>query len=922
MLAHPENKARQEIDNLLTAAGWVIQNHKEMYLFAEQGVAVREFPLKTGPADYLLFVDGKVVGVIEAKKVGATLSGYEVQAERYSAGLTPNLNAPRKPLPFLYQSTGKETRFTNRFDPHPRSRSVFAFHQPATLAQWLEEGEQNLRWRLGHSYEPLIERGLWSAQVETIHNLEHSLAEGKDRALIQMATGSGKTFTAVNYVYRMLKFGKVRRVLFLVDRNNLAKQTLTEFQNFDTPDDGRKFTEIYNVQRLTSNTLDDVSRVVITSIQRLYSMLRGESEFDPAQEEEGLFDHEPPPDAKPNEVSYNPHIPIEYFDVIITDECHRSIYNLWRQVLEYFDAFLIGMTATPSKQTFGFFKENLVMEYTRAQAVIDGVNVPGEVYLIRTEITQRGSQIEAGFHVPRRDRKTRLQRMEQLDQDLVYAPSQLDLQVVAPSQIRTIIRTFHERLFTEIFPDREGQHVPKTLIFAKDDSHAEDIVHVVREEFNQGNDFCQKITYKVDGKPDDLISAFRNKYFPRIAVTVDMIATGTDVKPIEILLFMRLVKSAGLYEQMQGRGVRVILPSDLQQVTPDATIKERFVIVDAVGAVELEKAETVTLERLRTVPFDKLLDHLAAGDTSDDTFVSLAGRLARLRRKLTEADEADIKAASGGLELTEIARRLYDATELDAQIAAAQTLTGSDNPTPEQISAGEAHLKREVMRLMTPALRKLLNEVQARDEIVIDEISRDHVLSAGFDTTGQAQAAVQTFRQFIEQNRDEIAALRILYSIPYKNQRLQWAHITELAERLKQPPYLLTPEAPWAAYAKVEPEHVRMRQTRRVLTDLVALVRHALQPESDLLPYPEQVRGRYADWLAAQTGAGKTFTSEQRAWLDAIAEHIGVNLAIEIADFDDGRLFEQGGVGAALKAFGDVRTLRALLDDLNSTLVA
>ena len=918
MLSTPESKARQEIDALLEAAGWVIQNQDEMYLFAGLGVAVREYQLASGPADYLLFVDGKVVGVIEAKKVGATLSGYELQAERYSDGLPSTLDAPRKPLPFLYVSTGSETHFTNRFDPVPRSRSIFAFHKPETLADWLEAGEQNLRWRFAHSYEPLIERNLWRAQIEAIHNLEQSLADSKDRALIQMATGSGKTFTAVNYVYRMLKFGKVRRVLFLVDRNNLAKQTLTEFQNFETPDDGRKFTEIYNVQRLTSNTLDDVSRVVITSIQRLYSMLQGEADLDPVQEEAGLFDQEQPPDAKAKEVSYNPRIPIEYFDVIITDECHRSIYNLWRQVLEYFDAFIIGMTATPSKQTFGFFKENLVMEYTREQAVIDGVNVPGEIYVIRTQITEQGSQIEAGFHVPRRDRKTRMQRMEQLDQDFVYEGSQLDLQVVAPSQIRTILRTYRDKLFTEIFPDRDGKNVPKTLIFAKDDSHAEDIVRIAREEFNQGNDFCQKITYKVDGKPEDLINNFRNSYNPRIAVTVDMIATGTDVKPIEVLLFMRLVKSAGLYEQMQGRGVRVILPSDLQSVTPDAAIKDRFVIVDAVGMSEIKQAETVTLERQKSVPFAKLLDNLASGDRSDDAFLTLAGRLARLRRKLTAADEIAIAQASGGLELPAIARQLYEATELDYQIAA----TGSDNPAPEQISAAEDHLKTQVLRLMTPALRNLLKTIQARDEIVIDDVSRDAVLFAGFVDTPAAEAAVQSFRAFIEQNRDEITALRILYSIPYKNQRLQWAHITELAERLKQPPYNLTPEKLWAAYAKVEPEHVRMGQTKRVLTDLVALVRHALEQSSDLVPYPEQVQARYQAWLTAQAESGRQFTPQQRAWLDAIAEHIGVNVSIEIDDFDDGRLFERGGVGAALQAFGDARTLRSLLEDLNTTLAA
>jgi type I restriction enzyme R subunit len=512
--------------------------------------------------------------------------------------------------------------------------------------------------------------------------------------------------------------------------------------------------------------------------------------------------------------------------------------------------------------------------------------------------------------------------MELLDQDFAYAGSQLDLQVVTPSQIRTIIRTFRNRLFTEIFPDRDGTHVPKTLVFGKDDNHAEDIVHIIREEFNQGNEFCQKITYRVDGKPDDLINAFRNSYFPRIAVTVDMMATGTDVKPIEILLFMRLVKSAGLYEQMQGRGVRVIHPSDLQSVTPDAVTKERFIIVDAVGAVDLDRAETVTLERQRTVPFDKLLDNIAAGDARDDTLLTLAGRFARLARKLTDTDRTDIHIASHGRSLTEIAHLLREAADSDAVVELARTQTGSDHPTQTQIDAAEQVLKADIMRLMTPMLRNLLKTIQARDEILIDDVGRDTVIFAGFDNTEQANETITTFREFIEQNRDEITALRILYSIPYKNQQLQWAHITDLAERMKQPPHNLTPEKLWAAYAKIEPERVRMGPTKRLLTDLVALVRHALQPESELVAYPEQVQTRYQAWLQAQTEASKRFTTEQRAWLDAIAEHIGVNLSIELDDFDDGVFFQRGGVHAAISLFGDARTLRGLLEELNTVLAA
>ncbi len=359
-----------------------------------------------------------------------------------------------------------------------------------------------------------------------------------------MASGSGKTFASVTFVYRLIKFAGARRVLFLVDRNTLAKQTLQEFQQYRTPDDGRKFTELYNVQRLLSNKIDPVSRVCITTIQRLYSMLRGEAEFAEENEETSTFEMKLR-DMRPVEVAYNPKIPLEMFDIIVTDECHRSIYHLWRQVLEYFDAFIVGLTATPSKQTLGFFNQNLVMEYGHDRAVADGVNVAYDVYRISTKITRGGSRVESGFYVDKRDKLTRKVRWEQLNEDLEYDAKELDRSVVAKDQIRTVIRTFRDKLPTEIFPGRT--EVPKTLVFAKDDSHAEDIVEIIREEFGKGNDFCKKITYRTMERTEDLIASFRNSYNPRIAVTVDMISTGTDIRPLECLLFMRDVRSRRVF---------------------------------------------------------------------------------------------------------------------------------------------------------------------------------------------------------------------------------------------------------------------------------------------------------------------------------------------------------------------------------------
>lgn len=412
----PEERARQNIDDLLRQAGWVVQDFQRFNLSASTGVAIREFSVLTGATDYLLFVHREAVGVIEAKKEGQTLTGVEEQSMKYRTGLPHDLPASRLPLPFSYESTGIETRFTSMLDPEPRSRQIFAFHRPEILATWLEQApedvprsnEQNaiLRSRLRH-LPPLPTVGLRDCQIEAITNLERSFAENRPRALIQMATGSGKTYTAVSSIYRLIKFGGAKRVLFLVDRSNLARQTLNEFQQFITPDDGRKFTELYNVQHLQRNSIDPVANVCITTIQRLYSVLSGEPELDAAAEEQPMFDLDSEEESQPpKEVHYNPAVPIEMFDIIITDECHRSIYNKWRGVLDYFDAFIVGLTATPNKQTFGFFNKNLVMEYGHERAVADGVNVDYQVYRIRTAISEQGSTNESGFVVGKRNRQT------------------------------------------------------------------------------------------------------------------------------------------------------------------------------------------------------------------------------------------------------------------------------------------------------------------------------------------------------------------------------------------------------------------------------------------------------------------------------------------------------------------------------------
>lgn len=921
----PEALARVEIDRQLTACGWIVQRHKQMNLGAGPGIAVREFPMLEGhgDADYLLFVDRKAVGVIEAKKKGTALTGVEWQSAKYMTGLPDTIPALTKPLAFAYESTGVETRFTNGFDPEPASRQVFTFHRPETLVDWVRAWsafggieQATLRQRL-LQLPQLSSTGLWPAQETAIRHLEESLVHFRPRALIQMATGSGKTFTAANVCYRLIKHADAARVLFLVDRANLGRQTLKEFQAFTTPDDGRKFTELYNVQHLQTNAIDKPSRVVISTIQRLYSILRGDPEMAPELDEASAFELEP---KAPVEVSYNPKLPIEAFDVIIVDECHRSIYGVWRQVLDYFDAFVVGLTATPGKQTFAFFDQNLVMEYNHDQAVADGVNVDFDVYKISTEITGQGSVVDAGLVTKFRDRQTRAVRLEKLDDDVAYDPAALDRKVVAKDQIRTIIRTFREKL-PEMFPGRE--HVPKTLIFAKDDSHADDIVQVVREEFGKGNDFAAKITYRSGSqgqRPEDLLASFRNSYNPRIAVTVDMIATGTDVKPLECVFFMRMVRSRNFFEQMKGRGVRVINPTDLQGVTPDAKVKDRFVIVDAVGVTEADLHDTVPLERQPGVPFDKLLQRLAYGERDPDLISSVAARVARLDRSITKEDRAELEQAAG-VRLQDLAHLLVDALDPDRHLAEARRATGKDEPSIEEVATAKAELIEEAARPFdNPELRTKLIEVRRSYEQLIDEASKDVLVDAGFslDATDRARHTVESFQAFIEGHKDEITALQILYSRPY-SQRLTFKEIKELAHTIGRPPYRWTPEQLWQAYETLDRSKVH-GSPGRVLTNIVSLVRYALQQDEQLVPFPDLVRERFSTWIAQQETAGRTFTDEQRVWLGRIRDHIASSLMINAEDFEGVPFVQHGGLGKAYELFGE--QLTPLLDELTEVLAA
>ncbi len=947
----PEQLARRQIDALLEASGWQVQSRATMNLGAGPGVAVRELPTAVGPMDYALFLGNQLVGVVEAKRAGSTLAGVEPQTRAYAEGAPAQLQVPVRPLPFCYESTGVETWFTNGLDPDARARRVFSFHRPDTLRLWLDAELHRRQGRPNASPAPTLmgrmrlapppnTAGMWPAQAAALQNLEASFREGRPRALVQMATGSGKTFTAISALYRLISQGGARRVLFLVDRGNLGRQALKEFQAYTAPDDGRKFSELYPVVHLSHNRVDPANKVVITTVQRLYSILQGEDDYDEALEEGSGFDghgaalvREPPP------VVYNPALPPDFFDVVVVDECHRSIYALWRQVLEYFDATLVGLTATPAKHTYAFFHGNVVSEYTHVHAVRDRVNVPFTVYEIRTRITEQGATVEAGPHVflKRRDRARRAERWERLDEDLSYPGSQLDRSVVAEDQIRTVIRTIRERMFTEIFPGRT--EIPKTLIFAKSDDHAEDIVRILRDTWPLSNEAAVKVTYKSDlvpgggrrgasHRPEQLIKDFQNRYYPRVAVTVDMIATGTDIKPLECVVFLRSVRSRALFEQMKGRGVRVIKDADFQAITPDASTKTHFVIVDCVGVMDDEKADP-PLERDRGISFEKLLELITWGNRDEEILSTFAARLDRMDRRMTAPQRAILEAATGGASLTDLVADLLDALDPDREDAQARALFGlppEAAPSLDQLAVVQQELRERaaVPFAHQPALREALLEVRKAQDVVVDVLTPDDLLRAG-PRPDQAldydadKALVGAFEAFCRDHRDELDALTVLYGRPYA-QRLTRKQLLDLVAAIQRPPRQWTGEALWAAYERLERGRVRGASRGRLMTDLISLVRHASGVEPELVSYREQAEARFQNWLAQQANRGRRFTDEQRAWLELIRDRVAVDLEVRVEDLDETPFAERGGLGRGWSLFGE--DLEGIVEELNRELVA
>jgi type I restriction enzyme, R subunit len=923
----PEQIARDHIDKQLLDCGWLIQDKSKINLGAAQGVAVREYQTDVGPADYVLFVDKKPVGVIEAKKKDAgvnLVTDVENQSADYASAKLKYLN--NDPLPFVYESTGEITRFTDYRDPKPRSRNVFTFHRPETFAKWIKE-DKTLRARF-FDLPQLIEEGLRDCQINAITKLDTSFKENRPKALIQMATGSGKTFTAITFIYRLLKFAKAKRILFLVDTKNLGEQAEQEFMAFVPNDDNRKFTELYGVSRLKSSFVPNNSQVYISTIQRFYSILKGE-ELDESAEETnpGEIKWEKR-EAIP--VAYNEKVPIEFFDFVIIDECHRSIYNLWKQVLDYFDSFLIGLTATPDNRTFGFFNQNVVSEYTHEQAVADGVNVGYNVYQIETEISKKGSVIWKGEYVDHREKLTRRKRWEQLDEDKAYSNKQLDDEVVNPNQIRLIIKTFKEHL-PEMFTDRFDEHgvfeVPKTLIFAKTDSHADDIIQIVREEFGEENKFCKKITYNTED-PKGTLAQFRNDYLPRIAVTVDMIATGTDVKPLECLLFMRDVKSRNYFEQMKGRGTRTIDLDALKKVTPTAKFtKDHFVIVDAIGVTKSLKTDSRPLEKKPGVPLKDLLGAIAVGARDEDLFTSLAGRLARLEKQVTEKEKTTFQEKANGKTISQVVKELlnaYNPDTLEEIRYKVETQYAGESPVlkdekyNEQVNA----LQDKAAAVFNGELNTYIENVRKAHAQVIDHINPDTLLNVGWDkdNTEKAQTLIQDFTAWIESHKDEITALQIFYSQPYRRRELTYKMIKNVYELLKTEKPLLAPLHVWRAYEQLGQSNPAHAGPKNEFIALVSLIRKVSGIDANLTAFDKTVDKNFQDWVFRKQAGTLKFTEEQMQWLRMIKDYVANSFHIDRDDFDLSPFIANGGLTKMWNLFGEQTD--EIINELNEALAA
>lgn len=708
----------------------------------------------------------------------------------------------------------------------------------------------------------------------------------------------------------------------------LGEQAEGEFKKYLPQDDNRLFPELYGVTRLSSSFIPTDSQVYISTIQRLYSILK-ETELDERDEEENPEEKKWAP-KEPMPVVYNEKVPMEFFDFIVVDECHRSIYNLWKQVLDYFDAFQIGLTATPDNRTFGYFHQNLVCDYGYQRAVEDGVLVPYNVFEVTTRITQQGSKLALGEYVGSREKLTRKEFWETLDEEVEYTNKQLDDKVVNPNQIRLIVQAVRDQL-PMIFPDRiddEGKfEVPKMLIFAQSDSHADDIINIVRVEFAEENKFCKKITYRSVEDPKSVLQQFRNSYYPRVAVTVDMIATGTDIRPLEVLLFMRDVKSRTYYEQMKGRGTRTCSLEDLKASgTPAAKFtKDHFVIIDAIGVEKSQKTDSRPLEKKPGMSLKVVLEGIHMGNRDEDMLTTLANRLIRLDKQINEKEKLGFAEMAAGKTITQVVKELLHAHDPDT-IANLESKIRNENPgvAPDDIASEFNKQHAEVVEKAVAVfndyeLRNYVIDVRKKYDQIIDHINPDEIVNMGWvkDNKIAAESLVNDFKAWIEEHKTEITALQIFYGQPYQRRELTYNMIRDLVEAIKTAKPKLAPLNIWRAFEQLEKVN---GQPKNELMALVSLIRNISGIDKELTTYDKTVDKNFQDWVFKKQAGTLKFTEEQMQWLRMIKDYVANSFHVGKDDFDLSPFNAVGGLGKYYQLFKE--DYEKILNELNEVLAA
>lgn len=880
----PEEKARIKIDQWFADAGWEVINRDD-YEPTCTAVAIREGLLKGNlEADYFLFINGKAVGVLEAKREETDTFSSKVceQAALYAKSVPNIYQTYQKPLPFIFTSNGKELYFCDFREQDHYFKQIMTIPTPHELVKKLGINDYFA------GLPTLRKKGLRDCQYEAITELEKSFRSGQKRALMVLATGAGKTYTACLAAYRMLSYTPTRRVLFLVDRNNLGKQAEGEFGTFRLTENGEAFNTIFTVNRLRSSSIPSDSNVVISTIQRLFSFLKGETIEDNDEDDE----NEP---AEEVILPPNPDLPHDYFDMIIIDECHRSIYKNWRKVLEYFDtARLVGLTATPIPETMAFFNNNRIVNYTLEKSIVDGVNVDCRVYRIKTQVTETGGAILEGEKFKEETRYTGEVKTVSSKETKTYTNKELNRSIINPAQIKLILTTYRDVVYTELFndPQREPNmdYLPKTLIFALNEAHATNIVQIAKEVFGRTDDrFVQKITYSA-GDSNELIRQFRNDKDFRIAVTCTLVATGTDVKPLEVVMFMRDVESLPLYIQMKGRGVRTIGDEQLRNVTPNAFSKNCFYLVDAVGVTEHEKTIPTATDESTTkiITLKELLERISHGYFPDEYLKRLAATLARIYNKADDSQRKEFARLSHD-DMKELSARIYDALE--------------KGTLPPFVNTEKPNLERK--GLVSP----LANHADARRYLLILAAGFVNTLMPGEDTLiskgfsiDEAKCTTEAFEEFCRENADEIEALRIIYN--NEGEPITYSMLKELEHKLKMANNHLAPKQIWNSYAILSPSKVKRSTTKEesdALTNIIQLVRFAFRQIERLDSVVTTSKQYFNLWLGQNQ---REITDKQREVISRIVDYIASNGACTVRD-----IREDDATHAAqmIRAFGNMQ---------------